>query len=653
MASQPGGVRGALHELLYAKAGQGASQALASPPAACLSAVPDSHARAGCAPADGPHCDTSALCPPVRNRFPRPPKTPASTISPAVAFRSTASTPRGCARRPGGVGMLRAARAGAARLRWPLVSPNMAAQARFLSQEEAQTRRLRTLALHIAGGVPASSWSPSAHREASRRDEGTGTARGASRGLPSSRHLVTAAAMAGGVLVAGEAVDAAQKQRDLEVLSVGELKAILSAANVDFRDCFEKRELVARLRSARESLDADTESRLQYLLQRQPTSAAAPSPLGANFAFAEAAAPGEGLLPEEALTVALFKRCSPSVVHIRTSAVARTPFSVDALEIPQGAGTGIVWDEQGHIVTNFHVIQSAQRAKVTLSDNTTWEASLVGYEADKDLAVLKISGPATLEPGAGNGLDVGGRMRAMPAPPLQKSYAGKQAPDKLVPIQVGTSQGLQVGQRVLALGNPFGLDRTLTQGIVSGVGRDIRSITGRTIRDVIQTDAAINPGNSGGPLLDARGKLIGVNTVIYSPSGASAGVGFAIPVDTVRRVVNAIIRTGRVVRPALGVHCAADAQRGQLGLRAGVLIIDVTPSGPAAKAGLQGTFRDRYGALVLGDVILDVDGAAVNSVEDLLAAVEEKQPGDAVKLRVARDGKERSVTAVLVERQSP
>ena len=455
--------------------------------------------------------------------------------------------------------------------------------------------------------------------------------------------------------MAGEAADAQRAPPpDLSDLSVGEIKALLSSANVDFRDCFEKRELVARLRSARDSLPPHTAARLQSLLLRQPTSA--PSPLGGNLAWADAAASTDGLLPEEAITVALFKRCSPSVVHIRTSAVARTPFSVDALEIPQGAGTGIVWDEHGHIVTNFHVIQSAQRAKVTLSDNTTWEASLVGYEADKDLAVLKISGPATLEPGSGNGLDVGGSfggMRLSPAPPQQKSYAGKQVPDKLVPIQVGTSQGLQVGQRVLALGNPFGLDRTLTQGIVSGVGRDIRSITGRTIRDVIQTDAAINPGNSGGPLLDARGKLIGVNTVIYSPSGASAGVGFAIPVDTVRRVVNAIIRSGRVVRPALGVHCAADAQRGQLGLRQGVLIIDVTPSGPAAKAGLQGTFRDRYGALVLGDVILDVDGVAVNSVEDLLAAVEEKHPGDAVKLRVSRDGKERTVQAVLVERQSP
>ena len=596
------------------------------------------------------HVSTLPASPGTRSPFA---KTPVSVAPPAVAFHST-NRRRGA---PPKGGMLRAARAAAttARSRWPLGLPAMPVQSRLGFRDEAQTRRLRVLASHVggvSGGVPPA-WHGSGHSPEASGDERT--AGGATRGWPSTRRLVATSALAGGVLVAGEAADAQRAPPpDLSDLSVGEIKALLSSANVDFRDCFEKRELVARLRSARDSLPPDTAARLQSLLLRQPTSA--PSPLGGNLAWADAAASTDGLLPEEAITVALFKRCSPSVVHIRTSAVARTPFSVDALEIPQGAGTGIVWDEHGHIVTNFHVIQSAQRAKVTLSDNTTWEASLVGYEADKDLAVLKISGPATLEPGSGNGLDVGGSfggMRLSPAPPQQKSYAGKQVPDKLVPIQVGTSQGLQVGQRVLALGNPFGLDRTLTQGIVSGVGRDIRSITGRTIRDVIQTDAAINPGNSGGPLLDARGKLIGVNTVIYSPSGASAGVGFAIPVDTVRRVVNAIIRSGRVVRPALGVHCAADAQRGQLGLRQGVLIIDVTPSGPAAKAGLQGTFRDRYGALVLGDVILDVDGVAVNSVEDLLAAVEEKHPGDAVKLRVSRDGKERTVQAVLVERQSP
>jgi len=507
-------------------------------------------------------------------------------------------------------------------------------------QQQQQHRRLGVLASHLGASNAGNSWQPSAvHPPDSTRDSSDGAS---TRGYRLSR--LSAGAAAGLATWAATAPETSGGE-GLETLSVSELKALLSSANVDFRDCYEKSELVARLRMARAALPPDTAAQLNALLTRVPTSAAAP--LGSSIAFADAAvSTGHALLPEEAVTVALFKRCSPSVVHIRTSAVARTPFSVDALEIPQGAGTGIVWDDKGHIITNFHVIQSAQRAKVTLSDNTTWEASLVGYEADKDLAVLKISGPATLE--SGNGSMNGASVR----PALPRAAQGQQ-PEKLVPITVGTSQGLQVGQKVLALGNPFGLDRTLTQGIVSGVGRDIRSITGRTIRDVIQTDAAINPGNSGGPLLDARGKLIGVNTVIYSPSGASAGVGFAIPVDTVRRVVNAIIREGRVVRPALGVHCAADAQRSQLGLRDGVLIIDVTPNGPAAKAGLQGTFRDRYGALVLGDVILAVDSQKVSTVEDLLAAVEEKQPGESVALRLQRDGKERVVSAVLVERQSP
>jgi len=263
--------------------------------------------------------------------------------------------------------------------------------------------------------------------------------------------------------------------------------------------------------------------------------------------------------------------------------------------------------------------KEAQRAKVTLADNSTWEATLLGYDQDKDLAVLKICDPAS------------GR-----------------APPGLRPIALGSSAGLQVGQRTFAIGNPFGLDQTLTSGIVSGVGRDIRSLTGRTIRDVVQTDAAINPGNSGGPLLDSRGRCVGLNTVIYSPSGASAGVGFAIPVDTVRRVANMLIRNGGVlVRAGLGVRCAADAQARQLGLR-GVLVIEVTPGGAAAAAGVRGTARSaRTGALVLGDVITQVGPARTEAVEDLLAAVEEREPGDVVDLTLLRDGKSRCVKVKL------
>ena len=265
----------------------------------------------------------------------------------------------------------------------------------------------------------------------------------------------------------------------------------------------------------------------------------------------------------------------------------------------------------------------------------------MGYEADKDLAVLQIGNraPAPDDSAFGNG---GSRASSNAS-----SSSGKPA---LVPIAVGTSASLQVGQRTFAIGNPFGLDQTLTSGVVSGVGRDIKSITGRTIRDVVQTDAAINPGNSGGPLLDSRGRLIGVNTVIYSPSGASAGVGFAIPVDTVRRVVNSLIRHGgRVVRPALGVRCAADAQARQLGLD-GVLVIDVTPGGAAAAAGVRGTYRDATdGALVLGDVITALEGSRVRCVEDLLAAVEEKDVGATVRVTLRRGDKERVVAVKLRE----
>ncbi len=243
-----------------------------------------------------------------------------------------------------------------------------------------------------------------------------------------------------------------------------------------------------------------------------------------------------------------------------------------------------------------------------------------GYEADKDLCVLKI----------------------------HRTGAALAA---LCPIAIGTSANLQVGQRAFAIGNPFGLDQTLTTGVVSGLGREVRSITNRTIRDVVQTDAAVNPGNSGGPLLDSHGRLIGLNTVIYSPSGASAGVGFAIPADTVRRVVNALIRNkGKVVRAALGVQCAGDAQARQLGLP-GVLILEVAPGSAAAKAGMRGTYRDaRDGSLVLGDVVLSVDQQKTQSVEDLLAAVEERAPGDDVAVVVLREGRERTLRAKLQQR---
>jgi S1-C subfamily serine protease len=307
------------------------------------------------------------------------------------------------------------------------------------------------------------------------------------------------------------------------------------------------------------------------------------------------------LAADEKATIELFREASPSVVFITTlSRQARGFFEIQ--EVPRGAGSGFVWDRAGHVVTNFHVIQGASAARVTLHDRSEWPATLVGVAPDQDLAVLRIRAPE----------------------------------DKLVPILVGSSRDLLVGQKVFAIGNPFGLDFTLTTGIVSALGRSIPALTGRRIDDVIQTDAAINPGNSGGPLLDSAARLIGVNTQIASPSGASAGVGFAVPVDTVNRVVPQLLQHGRVVRPQLGVAIANEALLRRAGID-GVLVMSVMPGSPAERAGLRGTFRTEDGVLVLGDVIQRLDGAAIASVEDLYDALERRKPGDAVKLQVLRD----------------
>ncbi|KAG8086461.1 hypothetical protein GUJ93_ZPchr0010g9975 [Zizania palustris] len=259
------------------------------------------------------------------------------------------------------------------------------------------------------------------------------------------------------------------------------------------------------------------------------------------------------LQADELATVRLFQENTPSVVYITNLAVRQDAFTLDVLEVPQGSGSGFVWDKSGHIVTNFHVIRGASDIRVTLADQSVYEAQVVGFDQDKDVAVLRIKGPK----------------------------------EKLRPIPVGVSADLLVGQKVYAIGNPFGLDHTLTTGVISGLRREISSAaTGRPIQDVIQTDAAINPGNSGGPLLDSSGNLIGVNTAIYSPSGASSGVGFSIPVDTVGGIVDQLIKFGKVTRPILGIKFAPDQSVEQLGL-SGVLVLDAPPSGPAGKAVLS------------------------------------------------------------------
>ena len=307
------------------------------------------------------------------------------------------------------------------------------------------------------------------------------------------------------------------------------------------------------------------------------------------------------LAGDEQNTIDIFRSAAPSVVYITSIAVRRNLFSLNVYEIPQGTGSGFIWDRQGRIVTNFHVISDASRLEVTLADHSTWKASLVGAAPDRDLAVLQITAPAS----------------------------------KLQPIAVGESNNLLVGQKVFAIGNPFGLDQTLTTGVVSALGREITAVTGRTIHDVIQTDAAINPGNSGGPLLDSAGRLIGVNTAIYSPSGASSGIGFAVPVGEVNRVVPQIISKGKVLRPGLGVTLANRSLTGDLGLE-GVLVLKVVSGSAAEQAGLRGTSQVGDG-LVLGDIILAVNGRKVTDYDSLRDEIERYEVGASVLLTLLRD----------------
>ena len=321
-------------------------------------------------------------------------------------------------------------------------------------------------------------------------------------------------------------------------------------------------------------------------------------------ATTRAVAPRGDLAPGEKSTIALFRQASPSVLHITAISVQRDLFTLNLYQIPEGTGSGFIWDHNGNIITNFHLIQNADVAQVTLGDQTTWKARRVGVAPDKDLAVLRIDAPA----------------------------------NRLQPIPVGTSKDLQVGQSVFAIGNPFGLDQSLTTGVISALGREIESVTRRPIQGVIQTDAAINPGNSGGPLLDSAGRLIGVNTAIYSPSGASAGIGFAIPVDTVNRIVAELIRYGKVTRPGIGVQIAEEQIADRLGVK-GILIVDVVPGSAAAKAGIQPTRREGSGRVRLGDVITAVDGKKVESPNELFILLENYKVGDVVNISLLREGK--------------
>ena len=322
----------------------------------------------------------------------------------------------------------------------------------------------------------------------------------------------------------------------------------------------------------------------------------------------------------ELQTIDLFERAAPSVAFIATNVRRVDYFSRNVFEVPQGTGSGFLWDRQGHVVTNLHVVQGIAggrgSAQVTLGDDE-FDATVVGVARDQDLAVLRISAPR----------------------------------EKLVPIRIGTSRDLRVGQKVNAIGNPFGLDYTLTTGIVSALGRSIQTASGTTIFDVVQTDAAINPGNSGGPLLDSAGRLIGVNTAIYSPSGASAGIGFAVPVDTVSRIVPELILHGRVIRPVLGVSLderLSSAVTRRLGIE-GVLIRGVAKGTGAAEAGLEGARIGNRGRIAPGDVIQRIDGKEVGTVGDLLGRLGGYRPGDTVTLTVWRSGETREAQVRLQE----
>ena len=332
------------------------------------------------------------------------------------------------------------------------------------------------------------------------------------------------------------------------------------------------------------------------------------------IALPEAASP-QDLSPEERRTIDIFRRARPSVVFITSVALRRDLFTLDVQQIPSGTGSGFVWDREGHVVTNFHVIQQGDAFSVTLADQSEWDARVIGAAPEKDLAVLKIRAPR----------------------------------ERLTPLTLGTSRTLLVGQHVYAVGNPFGLDHSLTTGVVSALGRELRSPSGRRIRDVIQTDAAINPGNSGGPLLDSGGRLIGVSTAIFSPSGASAGIGFAVPVDAVTRLVPQLITRGHAIQAGIGATFIPERFNAAIGVNDGVAIADVQSDGPAAKAGLKGAQLTRSRRVVLGDRIVAVDGKPVRSEDDVRDAFEIAGVGATVTLSVVHQTTRRDVHVSLVQ----
>jgi S1-C subfamily serine protease len=325
--------------------------------------------------------------------------------------------------------------------------------------------------------------------------------------------------------------------------------------------------------------------------------------------------PRGDLAADEKTTIEIFEATNPTVVYITTTRRVLDLWTRDVTEVPRGTGSGVIWDDWGHVVTNYHVIAGAQSAHVRLADQRTYDAVLVGASPDDDIAVLRIH------------LDENG-----PAP-----------------VAIGTSRDLKVGQKVFAIGNPFGLDYTLTTGVISALDRSIQGENGKPIDHLIQTDAAINPGNSGGPLIDSAGRLIGINTAIFSPSGAFAGIGFAVPVDTVNRIVPRLIAYGRYIRPSLGITAddGLSARLLQGSGVSGVLILRVEAGSAADRARLRGTRITTDGTLIPGDVIIEVDGKAVKTIGQLIDLLEGYNVGDRVELTIRRDGASKRLPVVL------
>jgi len=336
------------------------------------------------------------------------------------------------------------------------------------------------------------------------------------------------------------------------------------------------------------------------------------------FLSAYATLAGQRLLEDERNTVKVFENSAQYVVFVHRIQHVTDVFR-ETHEVQTGTGSAFLWDDQGHVVTNYHLIRDAGKIAITLKKGKTVPAKILGADPRKDIAVLKLYS-----------------TEALPKFNNDTSY------------EIADSSKLIVGQKTIAIGNPFGLDRTLTTGIISALGREIPGYRGMTIRDMIQTDASINPGNSGGPLLNSRGELIGMNTAIFSTTGSSAGIGFAVPSNSIKRIVTQIIKHGRVIQPGLGINTIADRVAVQLNIK-GVIIADVIPGGPAAKVGMRGTTRDNRGKVHIGDVIIGINAQTIRSYDDLVTILEKQKVGQKVEVKYLRKGEPRAVILNLID----